>query len=181
MFSVVEFAWSVQSNPFSSVRVLRGSTNCKAFKWQDACYVGKYTVKDIERSYSGIQPPFHLQSRKPALGDSYFKKHKDDIRRKSLFAITDSCGFVHPIPRTFLQKIFSYKELQLHSLAESAIRERMEKLAERVHDFKFGEHTYRRDKYYHNLVINARRIERSREEYRKECWYLSRNDVQSFY
>lgn len=174
LYSAVESAWSFQKDKFSSERVLIGSTNCKYFKWQDANYVGKYTTKDIDRSYDGVQPPFHLQSRKPALGDAYFQRYKDKIRCKSLFALTDSRGFVHPIPRTFLQKIYSYRELQIHSKCESVIREGRERLAERIHDFRFGEHTFRRDKYYHNLAKNEREISRSRERQRNELWCLSR-------
>lgn len=173
LYSAVETAWSFQESKFSSKRSFIGSTNCKYFKWQDANYVGKYTTKDIEQSYDGVQPPFHLQSRKPALGDAYFQRHKKDIRRKSLFAITDIRGYVHPIPRTFLEKIYSYRELQEHSLISKSISESRERLAEQIHEFKFGEHTYRRDKYYSNLVKNARAIGKSRECYRKTEWYFS--------
>lgn len=173
LYDAVESAWSFQKTKFSSERVLVGSTNCKYFKWQDANYVGKYTTKDIEQSYQGVQPPFHLQSRKPALGNTYFQRHKAAIRRKHLFAITDIRGYTHPIPRTFLEKIYTYRELCEHSLISQSISESRNRIAESIHDFKFGEHTYYRDKFYHNLAINARAIDKSRERYRKDQWYLS--------
>lgn len=173
LYAAVESAWSLQCSAFSKDRILIGSTNCKPFRWNHAHYVGKYTTKDIDRSYDGVQPPFHLQSRKPALGDVYFQKHRSDIRRLNRFSLADSQGFVHPIPRTFLQKIYSYRELQVHSLCESVIREGRERLSELVHDWKFGEHSFRRDKYLKNLTINEREVERSRVRQREELWRIS--------
>lgn len=171
LFKIVEDAWSFQDSAFSKSRTLIGSTNCKYFKWQDAQYVGKYTTKDIERSYVGIEPPFHLQSRKPALGDNYFRTHASVIRSSSLFTLTDIRGFVHPIPRVFLEKLYDYRTLQLHSLEMQALNEARERLLMSRYENVFGYGSYRAGKFYLNLQKNVRKIKYSRLLQRRNRWY----------
>lgn len=171
LFKIVEDAWSVQEHAFSSKRILIGSTNCRSFKWQDAQYVGKYSVKDIDKCYHGVQSPFHLQSRKPALGDHYFQSHKDEILRSRLFALTDIRGFVHPIPRVFLEKLYDYRTLQLHSLEMQCLNDGRERLLKARYENVFGFNSYRAGKYYLNLVKNARKVKYSRLLQRKDRWY----------
>lgn len=177
LFDIIETAWSVQNSVASSERTLIGSTNCKSFKWQDAQYVGKYTTKEINKDYGDVQPPFHLQSRKPALGHSYFMKHKDEIKKNRLFSITDVRGFLHPIPRTFLEKIYDYRTLQKHSLEMQTLNEGRERLLKTVYEGVYGVNSYRAGKYYFNLQKNARKIKYSEFRQNRADWLASCSDV----
>lgn len=104
--------------------------NDKAYKYT-AAYVTKKMGDEIETyKKNGLLPPFCQMSRKPGLGDEYYKQHYDEIWQKGYIQL--SSGKRAKIPRYFQEKLraenpralWEFKK-KLQEKAISATKERM--------------------------------------------------------
>ena len=78
------------------------------FSIEDAKYIAKYSLKSPFIDSSGLQPPFSLSSRNPAIGASFlFGSAAKQVVVNQSYKVFDTGGTPYNIPRYYKQKLFT--------------------------------------------------------------------------
>ena len=78
------------------------------FSIADAKYIAKYSLKSPFIDNKGIQPPFSLSSRHPAIGVSFlFGQAANQLKVNQSYKVTDLGGTPYNLPRYYKQKLFT--------------------------------------------------------------------------
>lgn len=91
--------------------------------YDSACYVAGYVSKKITGDkapdhYQGRQPEYCTMSRRPGIGQSWFDKYSDDIKRNSGSLVMPG-GFKHRLPKYYdkqfeITDLDAFKDIKAH-------------------------------------------------------------------
>lgn len=124
---VLTDSWSLKGVPMGHVLV--GSLTHASIH-----YTTKYVINKSNFP-KGLQKPFSLMSRRPAIGYNYIVNAKRYHKRNKSFLVNDH-GHVFTLPRYYKEKIFSKLDRQIYNIElQNKLREKEEQELIRVSAF----------------------------------------------